>query len=57
MKFGQNPISGLKKLFRDAQTDTGQTKCDHKSSLCDYLTGELKKKTCLTSEDFFDDKK
>ena len=40
----------LKKLFTDARTHghthARRTKCDHKSSPCHYMTGELKNKTC-----------
>ena len=50
MKFGQNPTRrrcSLNKSFMDAwmdgQThDRQQTKCDHKSSPCHYVTSELK---------------
>ena len=34
----------LKKLFTDAQTDRRLTKCNHKSSPCHYVTGEVIKK-------------
>ena len=44
-KCGQNPISGLgDAVWRNClRTVTGQTKCDHKSSPCHYVTKELNK--------------
>ena len=59
MKFGQNLISvlGGNIVSRNCfQTDgcthrcmnARQTKCDHKSSPCHYMTGELKIKTMTT---------
>ena len=32
----------LKKLFMAGRTDARQTKCDHESQRCHYVTGELK---------------
>ena len=54
VKFGQNPICGLggdvvwrnclwTHACTDGRTDARRTKCDHKSSPCHYVTGELKK--------------
>ena len=45
MKSGQNPISGLggDVVWRNCLWTHGhETKCDHKSSPCHYVTGELK---------------
>ena len=63
MKFGQNPIGGLggdvigrnclrtderTDAWTDGHTHDGRrTKCDHKSSYCHYVTGELKKNAFL----------